>query len=57
MSKKLVETIYGKRSKFEICEVSKAFGGKEFYIHKDGSPWKGSYDSLARAVQRAQEEG
>lgn len=57
MSRKLIETIYGKRSKFEIYEIPKPFGGKEFVIHKDGSYWKGTFDSLAAAVQRAKDEG
>jgi hypothetical protein len=57
VSKRLVETIYGKRSKFEVYEVAKAFGGKEFVIYKDGSYWKGTYDSLAKAVQKASDEG
>jgi hypothetical protein len=57
MSKKLVETIYGKRSKFDIYEVPKTFGGKEFIIYKDGDYWKGTFDSLAKAVERAKAEG
>lgn len=57
MSKKLIETVYGKRSKFEIYEVPKSFGGKEFIIHKDGIYWKGTFDSLAKAVERAKTEG
>jgi len=57
MSKKLVETIYGKRSKFEVYETAKMFGGKEFILYKDGSYWKGTFDSLAKAVQRAKDEG
>ncbi len=57
MSKKLIETVYGKRSKFEIYEVPKSFGGKEFIIHKDGDYWKGVFDSLAKAVERAKAEG
>lgn len=52
MSKKPIETIYGKRSKLEIYEVPKIFGGKEFIIYKDGSHWKGTFDSLAKAVER-----
>ena len=57
VSKKLIETVYGKRSKFEIYEVPKPFGGKEFIIHKDGDYWKGVFDSLAKAVERAKAEG
>jgi hypothetical protein len=57
MSKESVEVIHGRRSKFEIYKVSKSFGGVEFIIHKDGSYWKGVYDSLAAAVKKAQSEG
>ena len=57
MAKELVETIYGKRSKFEIYKVKKTFGGAEFVIHKDGSYWKGTFDYLANAVDRARSEG
>ena len=39
MSKKLIETVYGKRSKFEIYEVPKPFGGKEFIIHENESTY------------------
>ena len=57
MGKEVAEVVYGKRSKFEIYRVSSSFGGYEFIIHKDGRYWKGTFDSLAKAVQRAQEEG
>lgn len=57
MGKEVVEVVYGKRSKFEIYRVSKSFGGYEFIIHKDGSYWKGTFDSLSTAVQRAREAG
>lgn len=57
MSKQLVETIYGKSSKFEIYKVPKSFGEKEFLIHKEGSYWKGTFDSLVAAVKRAKNEG
>lgn len=57
MADKLVETIYGRRSKFEIYENKKSFGGVEFVMYKDGSYWKGTFDSLAKAVQRARDEG
>jgi hypothetical protein len=56
MSKTSVEVIYGKRSKFEIFRVSKALGGYEFDIHKDGKFWKSGYSSLERAVQVAREQ-
>ena len=57
MAKELVEVIFGKRSKFEVYKVPQSFGGAEFIIHKDGSYWKGTFDSLAKAIQRAKDEG
>ncbi|MDC0002847.1 hypothetical protein OAE19_00465 [Porticoccaceae bacterium] len=57
MSKELVETIYGQRSKFEVYRVKKSFGGFEFVIYKDADYWKGVFDDLSKAVQRAKDEG
>ena len=54
----VVETIYGKYHKFEIIKDSGGvFGSVKFYIHKDGKPFKGSYSSLANAVQAARDAG
>lgn len=56
--KQVVETIYGKYHKFEIVkDPGGVFGSAKFYVHKDGRPWKGSYSSLAAAVQAAKDEG
>ena len=57
MAKEIVEVVFGKRSKYEIYKVHKPFGCYEFIIHKDGSYWKGTFDSLANAVARAQDAG
>lgn len=54
--KRVVETIYGKYHKFEIVKDSGVFSTK-FYIRRDGEPYKGSYSSLAAAVQAAKDEG
>lgn len=58
MSKEVVETIYGKRHKFEVV---KSPGGilssTSFSIYRDGSYFKGSYNSLADAVAAAEREG
>lgn len=53
MSRTSVEVIYGKRSKYEIFRSSKAFGGFEFSIYKDGKLWKTGYSSLERAIEVA----
>ncbi len=49
--KKLVETIYGKYSKFDIY-CSDSWGATDFYLYKDGKPWK-SYSTLSGAVAEA----
>ena len=55
---KVVETIYGKHHKFEIVkEPGGVFGDVKFYVRKDGKPFKGSYSSLAAAVQAALQAG
>lgn len=56
MSKEMIEVIYGKRSKFEVYRITKPFGGYEFVIYKDGQYWKGTFDSLSAAVDRARKE-
>lgn len=56
--KTVVETIYGKYHKFEIVkDPGGVFSGVKFYLWKDGKPFKGSYSSLAAAVQAAKDEG
>lgn len=56
--KEVVETIYGKRHKYEIIKSPGGFlSNTSFSIYRDGSYWKGSYDSLARAVEVARDAG
>ena len=56
--KPVVETIYGKYHKFEIVkDPGGPFGSVKFYIRRDGKPYKGSYSSLADAVEAAKGEG
>lgn len=52
MARKLIETLYGKRSKYEIYR-SETLLSHEFVIYRDGDYWKGTYDSLAKAVDAA----
>jgi len=55
---KVVETIYGKYSRFDIFkDAGGVFGSPKFYLRKDGKPYKGSYSSLAAAVEAAEKEG
>lgn len=52
----VMETIYGKRSVFEVIKKSGLIK-TEFYIYKDGSYHRGSYNDLGKAVQVAKDEG
>ena len=53
--KEVVEIIYGKRHKYEV--VKSTGWSTKFSIYRDGSYWKGTYDSLARAVEVARDAG
>lgn len=55
-SRKVVETVYGKYSKYEIVKKSKIFG-VEFYVKKDGEFVTGSFSSLKKAVEWAENKG
>lgn len=55
MGKEVVETIYGKYSKFEVVKDSGSFSTK-FYVRKDGKPHKGAYSSLRAAVEAAEQD-
>lgn len=52
MAGKVIETIYGKRHKYEIREADTWLATK-FVIYRDGSRWKGDYESVALAVDVA----
>ena len=51
----VIETIYGKHSKYEIVRESGIFSTK-FYIYRNGKYYRGSFDSLATAVEAARRE-
>jgi len=51
-SRKVVETIYGKYSKYEIVRKSGVFSTK-FYVRKDGDVVSGTFSSLKAAVEWA----
>jgi len=55
-TRKVVETVYGKYSKYEIVMKSKTFGA-EFYVNKDGKVASGKFDSLKKAVEWAENKG
>lgn len=52
-SKKVVETIYGKKSKYEVVRKSSAFS-TTFYVKKDDKVASGKFNSLAKAVEWAE---
>jgi hypothetical protein len=56
--KKVVEVVYGKHAKYEIVKSSGGLmGSTSYYIHKNGQPHRGSFSSLAAAVEAARKEG
>lgn len=50
---KVAETVYGKRSKYEIIKRSGAFTSK-YYVRKDGEVTSGIFSSLKAAVEWAE---
>jgi hypothetical protein len=52
--KKIVETIYGKYSRYDVVKRTSLIFPPEFYLYRDGKYFKGSYSSLADAVRAAQ---
>lgn len=58
---KVVETIYGKYSKYEIVKTDGfamgLLGNPTFSIYRDGKYHRGSFSSLRAAVNAVQNEG
>jgi hypothetical protein len=55
--RQVVETVYGKHHKFEIVKVPGGLlSNTTFSIYRDGKYFKGSYSSLAAAVEAAKSE-
>jgi hypothetical protein len=59
MASKTVEVIHGKRYRYEIRQEAESLFslGAKFHIYRNGEYWKGTYNSLARAVDVAREAG
>jgi hypothetical protein len=55
-TKKVVETVYGKYSKYEIVKSSGVLSTK-FYVRKDGDVATGKFSSLKAAVEWAEKKG
>ncbi len=52
--KKVLETIFGKHHKYEVCRIPGGmFEADKYSIYRDGEYYKGSYSSLADAVEEA----
>ena len=54
---KVIETVYGKFSKYQIVKRPSLLGNPKFYIRKNGRPYRGPFSSLQAAVQAAENEG
>lgn len=58
MSKQeVVEVYYGKHHKYEIIKTSGIIASSSYALYRDGKYFKGSYDSLADAVDAAKQAG
>jgi hypothetical protein len=55
-NKEVVETVFGKYSKYEIVKETSIIGSPKFHIHKDGKYHRGSFSSLKDAVEAAKAE-
>lgn len=52
------EVIYGKNHKYEIREGSSdMMFSRTYVIYRDGKYWRGTFDSLSRAVEVAKYAG
>jgi hypothetical protein len=56
MSKKVVEVIYGKYHKYEVVRNDHGLS-IEILLYRDGKYWKGTYSSVAAAVEAARKAG
>lgn len=54
MSKTVMETVFGKHSKFEVVKKTAIFSSS-FVVYKDGK-FLNSFDSLAKAVDYAKKQ-
>jgi len=51
----VVETVYGDHHKYTVIKKSGTFS-TEYWIRRDGKPYKGSYSTLSAAVEAAKRE-
>lgn len=51
----VVHVVWGRHSKFEVVKTPRRGIFEPTYsIHRDGKYWRGSFDSLAKAVEAAE---
>jgi len=55
-TRKVIETIYGRYHKYEVVRVDGTFS-TEIVLYRDGAYWKGTYSSVASAVEAAKKAG
>ena len=56
-NEEVIETIYGKYSKYEVIrESGGVLGSPKFWVYKDGKYHRGPFSSLQDAVEAAKEE-
>lgn len=53
---KLRETVFGKRSRFDVFEVKWPLQATKYYINKNGSYHRGTFSRLDDAVAAAQSD-
>ena len=52
----LIETFYGKYSRYDVYSQSSLIGSPKFYVRKNGRPHRGSFSRLDAAVAAARED-
>lgn len=56
-AREIVDTFYGKHSKYEVVRVpGGVFDKTKYYVYKDGKHHRGSFGSLRDAAEAARDE-
>lgn len=55
--KDVVETVHGKHAIYEIVKSSNLLSPPTYHVYKNGKHHRGSFSSIASAVEAAKEEG
>lgn len=54
--RKVIETVYGKHHKYEVVRVDRTFS-TDIVLYRDGEYWKGTYSTVAAAIEAAKKAG